>query len=134
MEAVAAPVHYRLDPVTHSGIDTHSMRTLLPSIVLPMGGMVSVCDSWSRRFCVTDDEGNPPAWRSVRLKHPHAADERVKSVGTDCVGGAGGGGDWWILTHMFKLSVVPVPLHGKPIQFLFCFSADQKFTKQILFR
>ncbi len=41
---------------------------------------------------MTDDGGNPSAWQSVRLKHPHAADERGKSVGTDCVGGFGRGG------------------------------------------
>lgn len=49
---------------------------------------------------MTDDEGNPSAWQSVRLKHPHAADEPGKSVGTDCVGGSGrGASDWWIPTH-----------------------------------
>lgn len=49
---------------------------------------------------MTDEGGNPSAWQSVRLKHPHAADERGKSVGTDCVGGFGrGASDWWIPTQ-----------------------------------
>jgi len=55
---------------------------------------------------MTDDEGNPLAWQSVRLKHPYAADERGKSVGTDCVGGNGRGtSDWWIPTHTHTLSL-----------------------------
>lgn len=79
---------------------------------------------------MTDDEGNPSAWQSVRLKHPHAADERGKSVGTDCVGGSGrGASDWWIPTHTalslslffllsFYFCYIPVATHTKPVLFL----------------
>lgn len=92
------PVHCRPHLVTHSRADTRSTRTLLPSIVLPMGGecvwllvMALLRDRRRRKY---------PSMAICQIK-ASACRRRASRVSGDrlCGRSGGGGCDWWMLTH-----------------------------------